>query len=109
MRSDKDRLIDILDAIEKINSAINRIELHQLNELEYFGLIRCIEVIGEAANNLTQEFTKKYSLIPWNQIIKMRHVLVHHYFKVDEEKVEIVVQEYIPKLKEEILKIIDEL
>ena len=34
---------------------------------------RCIEIIGEAANNLPKEFQKKFSQIEWNLLIGMRH------------------------------------
>lgn len=36
-----------------------------------------MEIIGEAAYMLSLEFKEKYSHIPWNDIIRMRHVLVH--------------------------------
>lgn len=43
------------------------------------GVAKIIEELGETAIKISQEIKDKYSGIPWNNIIKMRHVLVHHY------------------------------
>lgn len=105
MRDDTTRLIDILDSISIIEK-YNSVDLSQLNELEFQGVIRCLEVIGEACRYLSQEIKSKHSEIPWRAISDMRNILIHQYFEVDEESVENVIKNHLPKLKETINKII---
>ncbi len=69
---------------------------------------RCIEIIGEAANNLSKEFQKKFSEIEWNLVIGMRHKIIHDYFDVDSNIIKSTVEEDIPILKKQIKKILKE-
>jgi uncharacterized protein with HEPN domain len=46
-------------------------------------LVKEVEIIGEAAYQLTAEFTSHHSQIPWADIIGMRHRLVHAYFDIN--------------------------
>jgi uncharacterized protein with HEPN domain len=46
-------------------------------------LVRLIEIMGEAANNVSEPCQAKYSKIPWRQIIGMRNRIIHAYFDVD--------------------------
>ncbi len=71
--------------------------------------VRRIEIIGEAAKNLPKDFKDKYPSIPWKDIIGMRDKIIHHYFGINLDTIWKVVQEDIPKLKENILKIKKEL
>lgn len=108
MRDDNERLLDILDAINIIDKSLSSgKEIHALNELEFLGIVRCIEIIGEACNNLSKPYQDKYSEVPWRQIANMRNILIHQYFNVDIEKVEKVVKENLPKLKSQIQKILE--
>ena len=52
-----------------------------------FALIRCIEIIGEAARQITDETRNRSSDIPWSAIAGMRNRLIHAYFDVDAELV----------------------
>ena len=46
-------------------------------------LVRLIEIIGEAANNISPYCQNSYPQIPWREIIGMRNRIVHAYFDVD--------------------------
>lgn len=46
-------------------------------------LIKDIEIIGEAAYQVSGEIRDRYSEIPWEDIIGMRHRLVHAYFDIN--------------------------
>ncbi len=46
-------------------------------------LTKCIEIIGEAASNISEETKKRCPSIPWPEIIGMRNRLIHAYFDVD--------------------------
>ena len=64
-------------------------------------MIHHIQVIGEAASKLTASFRKNHGDIPWLQIIKMRHVLVHDYFGIDLAEVWTAAERDLPVLKKQ--------
>ena len=50
-----------------------------------YAVVKAFENIGEAVKNIPKEITEMYSEIPWSEIAKMRDVLTHHYFGVDDK------------------------
>lgn len=67
--------------------------------------MRRISIIGEAANRLPEEFTKKYSQIPWKEIIGARNILIHVYRGVKMDKVWKIIRKDLKPLKEFIKKL----
>ena len=65
-----------------------------------FALIHLVQVIGEAARHVSREFAASHAEIPWENIIGMRHKVVHDYLGVDEDIVWQVVTEDLPNLVE---------
>ena len=45
-------------------------------------VIRQIEVLGEAANNVPEHLRREYSQIPWRKIIDMRNLVIHGYSSI---------------------------
>jgi uncharacterized protein with HEPN domain len=68
-------------------------------------VLRRLEIIGEAAKNVPEEFRKQYPDIPWKQIAGMRDVLIHEYFGVKLRRALKAAKEDIIDLKTKILKI----
>jgi len=56
------------------------------DRMRYFAIMKNVEIIGEAANMLTIDFRETHVELPWEQIIGMRHVLVHGYAQVSDMK-----------------------
>ncbi|MDB5055280.1 MAG: hypothetical protein JWM44_3330 [Bacilli bacterium] len=54
------------------------------NQMLIDAVIRNLEVIGEAARNVSDEIRNKYPKIPWRNMIGLRNILIHQYFGVDE-------------------------
>ncbi len=50
-------------------------------------LVKCIEIIGEAAARVSPEMRAEHSQIPWADIVAMRNRLTHGYFDVDLDRV----------------------
>lgn len=75
----------ILDSIELIESYTNNKALEDfLSSVQLQdSVIRRIEIIGEAAKNLPEDFKNKYPEIPWKKIAGMRDIIVHDYFGLD--------------------------
>ncbi|MBO7575489.1 MAG: DUF86 domain-containing protein [Bacteroidales bacterium] len=78
---DNGRLADIIEAANHIASFTEGFSLEELtnDKLRYFAVVKNVEIIGEAAYMLSLSFKEAHNEIPWNDIIKMRHVLVHGY------------------------------
>lgn len=53
----------------------------------YYAVVKNVEIIGEAAYMLSQEFKDSHPQTPWKIIIGMRHILVHGYFEVEPDEV----------------------
>jgi uncharacterized protein with HEPN domain len=69
--------------------------------------IRNLEIIGEAAKNLSAETRSRRADIPWRQIAGMRDMLIHQYFGVNLELVWTTVQVEIPRLKQAVEELLE--
>jgi uncharacterized protein with HEPN domain len=70
-------------------------------------VIRRLEIVGEAARNVSQTFRDSHPEIPWRAIMATRHILAHEYDGVDYDTVWRIVKEHLPlliKQLEELLK-----
>jgi uncharacterized protein with HEPN domain len=84
MRDPKERLRDILDAVERISRYTSRgREAFEREELIQVWVVHHLQIIGEAAAQLGQGFHRAYPEVPWPKIVAMRNVLVHEYFGID--------------------------
>lgn len=81
---DPDRLAHILEAIKNVNSFMKDKSPEDLQEdkILYFAVIKNVEIVGEAAYKLSKEFKEEHPEIPWRLIEKMRHIMVHGYYKI---------------------------
>jgi len=107
---DKDRLQHILDAIDNIFELTKDTSTEALsaNKMQFYGIVKCIEIIGEAAYFVTKSFRNKHKETPWEQIIRMRHVLVHDYYRIKEDEVRYVIEDNLTPLREQIARYIAE-
>ena len=108
---DKTRLEHILEAIERLEKyagSLSREEL-EADVLRYYGIVKNIEIIGEAANMLTCLFKETHPEVEWRPISNMRNFLVHEYFQVDSEVVFSVIHNEIPELQNHISRYLSEI
>ena len=106
---DKERLIHISEAIRKLteSTAFDRVIIE--DSLEYYGIGKLIEIIGEAVYKLTPEFKDSHPDTPWRQIERMRHVLVHGYYTVGYDFIKAVIDTDVPMLDRQIQAYISEM
>lgn len=65
-----------------------------------------IQIIGEAANGISPDYQETHPVIPWKDIISMRHLLVHQYFGIDIDEVWNTAKHDLPRLGQEIQRIL---
>lgn len=100
MSRDASYLLDILlyakDAVE-FTADISK-EAFLSDHKCQFAVIRCFEVIGEAAKRLSKDFQKTNPAVPWSKMAKMRDLLIHAYQRIELEEVWDTVKNDIPAL-----------
>jgi uncharacterized protein with HEPN domain len=107
MRSDRERLLDILEAIDRIDVYKNQTRSEfDADELLQVWFVHYLQIIGEAASRLTEEIRTQHPEVPWGQMIGMRQILVHGYFEVDLEVVWNTAQVNLVSLKDQITVIL---
>lgn len=107
MRDDREKLLDIKEAIENVQKYASRgREVFREDELVQTWILHHIQILGEAAARLSDEFQEKHSEIPWFKIIGMRNILVHDYFSIDINAVWSVVENDLPVLYEQIVELL---
>ena len=80
-------LKDILAAINKTQRFVSgkTFEDFENDDLLIDGVTRNLEVIGEAAKQIPDEFRSQHKEINWTQVVGFRNIAIHEYFEVDIE------------------------
>jgi uncharacterized protein with HEPN domain len=106
-RDYKASLDDILDAINKIEKYINKLNYQAFieNELIQDAVIRNLEIIGEAVKNIPQIIKTGIPEVEWKKIAGLRDIIIHEYFGIDEEIIWDIIKNKLPDLKEKINEI----
>ena len=107
---DKSRLEHILEAINRLQTHAGNLSKDELEQdvLRYYGIVKNIEIIGEAARMLTEAFRSAHPEVNWRSIANMRNFLVHEYFQVDSDVVWSVIHEEIVILKKQVIRYLNE-
>jgi len=108
----KDNLVylnDILDCIVKVDSYLKNVDYAKFNrnELLQDAIFRNFEVIGEATSRLSDEFLEKHPNFPAHKAKGMRNWIIHGYEQVKLPVIFKTAKEDLPKLQEQIKKIIN--
>lgn len=101
-------LIDIVDSIDKIEQYTSGLtkESFLKDSKTCDAVIRNFEIIGEAANRLTEEFKDKHTHIDWFRIKGFRNRIVHDYMGIDYQIVWTIIERDLQSLKLEIEKLL---
>ena len=101
MDKDKAYILHILDEIKNIKQFLLGIDFDMLiNDTKTAKAIeRSLEIIGEAAKNLSEKFKEETKEIPWREVMGLRDKIIHHYFDVDYKTIWDIVQNDLPELE----------
>lgn len=110
-RSYTEFLQDILDAMAEIELFVTDInfEAFESNREKTLAVVKLLEIIGEAVKKIPNNRREFYPDLPWKSIAGMKDILVHEYWEIDVAVVWATVQDFLPPLKEVILKELDEI
>lgn len=108
MRDDTVYLRHILEAIELIEKYLTDIDYSKFRDTRLLqdGVVRQLEIIGEATKNLSQSSRERAPLVPWKDMAGMRDKLIHQYFGVDIEAIWATAQQDLPEVKNAIMNLL---
>jgi uncharacterized protein with HEPN domain len=103
-KNDTVYLQHILEAIGQIETYTTGVSYKQFlqERLLQDGVVRQLEIIGEASRNLSSDFRDRHPKIPWRQIIGLRNRVIHAYFEINLDIIWEVVLNDLPNLKKEL-------
>ena len=109
-RDDGVYLHDIVDAIQQVEAYLDGVDFQafRTDRMRQDAVVRQIGIIGEASRKLSDQLREERPDIPWADIIGMRHKVLHDYFDVDEQTMWDTVRSDLPKLKQQVLRILQD-
>jgi len=107
MRDDRERLRDVLEAVERIEKyAVRGREALATEELLQTWVVHHLMIIGEACRALSGDFRTKHPADVWALDAGLRNVIVHQYFGIDLVVVWNVIERDLPALKKKVQEIV---
>jgi uncharacterized protein with HEPN domain len=83
------KALDFTSGLEKAD--------YDLDEPLRLALTHLVQMLGEAARQVSPTLREAYPEIPWHEIVGMRHRIVHDYLNVDEDVVGVIRQDIPPR------------
>lgn len=105
MKSDPERLQWM---IKDCDTVISILETHPHDIVAELALVKLIENLGEASRNISDDLKKAYPDVPWGNMIGMRNMLVHEYFRIHGPTVWDVAEHIVPALRDWIIGILQQ-
>jgi uncharacterized protein with HEPN domain len=97
--------LESVEIAEEYTRSISKDEFMKSMQVQD-AVIRRLEIIGEAAKSIPNDFRRKHPDVPWSEIARMRDKLVHGYFGVDLQLTWDVVMKDLPDLREKVKNVL---
>lgn len=109
-RDDRVYLWDMLQYLKELEEITRDKSIEDLRQerVLYLAVERVIEVVGEAARKVSEEFEKDHPEINWAGIRGQRHVIAHEYGQVDIEKIWLIISEHGPALRRRLEQLVED-
>ncbi len=105
MIGDKERLQHMIEACDTIMSFGS----NSWDRKTYLAAERCIEILGEASRHLSDHIKQSCGDVIWQDIIGMRNIIAHEYFRTQDPIIYRVSVKYVPVLREQLIDLIKKL
>lgn len=108
--NDLERIQHMIDAIDKIDQFTAEMDYKAFfnNEMAQFAVIKNLEIIGEAAYQISRAFKDAHDKVDWTKIEGMCHVLVHDYYRINVELIWNTKEEKLVDLKIQLEEMLEE-
>jgi len=108
---DPARIWHMLDTARKAIQSLQRVSEDEFRtDIDARDLaVYRLQVIGEAANRVTDTVRQRHPEVPWREIVAKRNVLVHAYDRIDYQRVWDVIRRELPPLVEQLERILKQL
>ena len=106
---DKLNILSMLEAAEKIfdySKAYDDPDEFYESQRDFDAAMMNFIVLGEMVTRLSEQFTEKFDHIDWYKIRGFRNIVAHDYFGIDAEEVWEIIQYHLPKLKDNLNKLV---
>jgi uncharacterized protein with HEPN domain len=102
-RSDDLRLADIHEAAAQLEMVVaGGRAAFDADWMRQRAAERLLEIIGEAANAMSEEFKRNHPKVPWRHVVNLPHLLAHHYHRVDIDQIWTIASVNVPSLAHEL-------
>lgn len=110
MRSDRERLHDMLTALNRCVRFGARLDADDsmVAEMALDAILRNLAVAGEAVRALSEETRNRFPSTPWHSIAGLRNIVVHEYFRINTDVIRNIVECDVVPLAEAIRAYLDE-
>lgn len=110
--SQHDSMVRVHHMLDHAREAAKIAENHSRKDLDTdrmlnLALVRLMEIVGEAASRIPEDFRSRYPDIPWRDIADLRNQLIHGYGTIDFDVLWTIIQDDLPPLIAELEKIVE--